>query len=350
MAFKIQPRAQYEDCFCGKINTPAPDRALVNDDHVTELFVGPKRRVGKGDYGGHILLCGKKKSYFPFHCMVGPDWPVVVIVFTLIIVIDIIVLPVIAALGWPVLLIGLVGFAGTLTSYAFVACSDPGIIYDPESERLLNLDSPRGNGNFADLESGPLVHHQQNSATEDEAAHAYGKVTAVSPPPSASELNPIAHGLGDADGNKNELPPLDTTGGLVDTVNSGSVVPNTATSPQQHIQYFNGMAINTMQCGHCEIMRPKTARHCNYCGVCIDHLDHHCPCKYHSVSRRTGAQQKLIFSISLTAGCGQCIGKNNIKAFNVFVSLVCFQIYFLGGSLFYYIISLFTSWPHGPKA
>lgn len=34
---------------------------------------------------------------------------------------------------------------------------------------------------------------------------------------------------------------------------------------------------HTIECGQCALRRPYTARHCDYCKVCIDNLDHHCP-------------------------------------------------------------------------
>jgi hypothetical protein len=36
--------------------------------------------------GNHTLLCGKKSSRFPFHCMVGPDWPCMTLSYLLILV------------------------------------------------------------------------------------------------------------------------------------------------------------------------------------------------------------------------------------------------------------------------
>lgn len=71
---------------------------------------------------------------------------------------------------------------------------------------------------------------------------------------------------------------------------------------------------NTIECGHCQIQRPKTARHCSYCEVCIDDLDHHCPWS------------------------GKCIGKDNIAAFYIFISALCFQLYYIIGVFIYYML------------
>jgi hypothetical protein len=46
-------------------------------------------------------------------------------------------------------------------------------------------------------------------------------------------------------------------------------------------------------------------------------------------------------------GSGKCIGKKNLLAFKIFVSLVCFQIYFLLGSFIYYFIANAEGLPGG---
>lgn len=59
-------------------------------------------------------------------------------------------------------------------------------------------------------------------------------------------------------------------------------------------------------CDICEITVPRTAEHCFDCGVCVDHLDHHCP------------------------WIGGCIGEKNMTAFKLFniawVSYVFFVV------------------------
>jgi hypothetical protein len=278
------------------------------------------------------------------------DWPVVVIVYVLVIVIDAIVLPIISPLGWPVLLIGLFGFAVTLISYSAVACSDPGIIYDTET-RNVNSDSPR---NSHDLESGPLVQNQEmqtqellGSGAPHSAVYAVTPSVAFNARTESGESLRVLKNDEPADRNNQSSSVPATTNEASSTVNHSVV---SASSPQLQIPLqVNGVSTsNVMQCGQCEIIRPKTARHCNYCGVCVDHLDHHCPCKY-TIGLVSCTSVYHIF-VCESIGCGKCIGKKNIKAFHVFVSAVCFQMYFLGGALIYYIVSVFAKWPHGPKA
>ena len=52
----------------------------------------PQERLADGEFlccrpvyvGRNILLCGRKDSVFPFQCMVGPDWPCMLITYSII--------------------------------------------------------------------------------------------------------------------------------------------------------------------------------------------------------------------------------------------------------------------------
>jgi len=138
--------------------------------------------------------------------MVGPDWPIVALVYILIVVIDIVVLSVIAPLGWPPVLIGTLGAICLLISYSMVACSDPGIVY---------LNDHQSEVTDTDLEESKKTSLQVES-------------------------------------NRN--------GRLMQRIP------------------------DTVECGHCQFKRPYSARHCHYCKVCIDDLDHHCPWYYKFIS------------------------------------------------------------------
>jgi hypothetical protein len=163
--------------------------------------------------GTSYLICGKRKSYFPFQCLLGPDWPVVVIVYVLIFVINAVILYVISPLGWPPVLIGVVGALILLFIYSLVACSDPGIIYKNDYTPLHTVEDP------------------QNRDVED-PMHAQNQTVLIT---STTHSTPTIHR------------------------SNNPAVPN------------------TMECGQCEFKRPVTARHCSYCKTCIDDLDHHCP-------------------------------------------------------------------------
>jgi hypothetical protein len=49
----------------------------------------------------------------------------------------------------------------------------------------------------------------------------------------------------------------------------------------------------------------RSAYHCYDCGVCVHNLDHHCP------------------------WTGKCIGRDNIKYFHAFLSMLCCQVVFI---------------------
>ena len=83
--------------------------------------------------GNSYLLCGKKNSAFPYHMMVGPEWPCMVITNVLIIVPTYFFIQDIASdLGVVVMVIALVSCVTLLVTFAATACSDPGIIYISE--------------------------------------------------------------------------------------------------------------------------------------------------------------------------------------------------------------------------
>ncbi len=221
-------------------------------------------------FNGSILLCGKRRSSFPYQCLVGPDWPMVMFVYFLIITINIGVLYAISSLGYPVIIIGGVGATIVLVSYTFTACSDPGEIYEDDYPvcQPTNTNIPNH-----DIESG-------NNSTSIQSRS-----------------------------------PLDST----------SITPSTSSTLKNESVMPMVPPINSIECGHCQLQRPYSARHCQYCTNCIDHLDHHCP------------------------WCGKCIGKKNINYFYVFVSSLCFQMYFLIGAGIYCAIYVYASAvPAGP--
>lgn len=79
--------------------------------------------------GNFILFYGRRRSTWPYHCLVGPDWPFVIMVYFLIIVVNAGVLYWISPLGWPPVVIGIPGTLFLLITYSIVAFSDPGIVY-----------------------------------------------------------------------------------------------------------------------------------------------------------------------------------------------------------------------------
>lgn len=278
----------------GKLISPSPSSSAT-----THSYDQPS--------GGSILFCGKRQSYFPFQCFVGPDWPMLILVYTLIIVVNTIGLSIISYLGWPVLMIGLITTCLLLYFYSAVACSDPGIIFIEDSD---------DDNNSNDEEMQPMVH--SNSRAESPSSNKQNSsLTDHHHKISISDVenqtnNEFEHKENDnfntnernySNGNNNEISSdMYNEGEIIDsslvhaysssailasnvtTINtsastsSTSVVrsrsPNTRRLKSPSKQIKNGI-----ECGTCEMQRPYTARHCHYCGVCVDELDHHCPCK-----------------------------------------------------------------------
>lgn len=274
-----------EKCLCCCVRPAAKGKELIDDGK----FVITPIRVGGGMSGGSILFCGKRKSHFPFQLFVGPDWPAVLLVYALIIGIDVGVLRLISSIGYPVIIIGGVGCTLLLCAYTATACSDPGIIYKDDCE----MEEEKSG-----LQLGSVTNRNVNNVNESVTV---GLVSNENELEEGRRSNSSGGSSGD------RVSPSDN---LVTSLTNMSI-PKPATMP----------------CGNCDIQRPVTARHCIYCGVCVDGLDHHCPWS------------------------GKCIGKNNMVAFQCFVTILCCQIYFLLGAFIYYCISVYQSdTPVGPKA
>jgi hypothetical protein len=78
--------------------------------------------------GNCILLYGKKNSYFPFHCMVGPHWPVTAFTVLFITIPTYYYLTRIPLIMEHYLLVYCTGTI-LLSSFLFTACTDPGIVF-----------------------------------------------------------------------------------------------------------------------------------------------------------------------------------------------------------------------------
>eukprot|EP00981_Chlorochromonas_danica_P002152 scaffold428_cov168-Ochromonas_danica.AAC.17 len=259
------------------------DNDMVDDNR----FLCWPRKVGKS-----ILCYGRRKSVFPYHCLVGPDWCAVVFVYFAILAAHGVILGVASPLGWPPILIGAVGGSALLVAYSVTVFSDPGIIY--KNDYPVSED---------DEEAVSLTQAAMVVAQEvDDPMHQ------PSSSPTNARLTPaVIH---------------PTSNIAMSTLSTGR-----ANSRFRAVGGVDHQHKNTMECGQCQFHRPTTARHCSYCGVCIDDLDHHCPWS------------------------GKCIGKRNLKAFYSFLHLLCFQFYYLLGVLIYYIIFAVLGKhriPHGP--
>lgn len=214
-------------CGCGNIEQ---DTEMVDDN---KPVTKPIR------IGASILLYGKRKAIFPFHCLVGPDYPFVILAYILIITVNGVILGISApVLGWPPLMIGLLGFIGILISFTITVFSDPGIIYRNDYElRAINSN----NDNNYDVENQGITNRNHQ----------------------------------EIDNNKNDDFNEPLTAGIVQSVTPPQTSPSNNTNSNTSV--MPSVPPATMECGQCRFQRPYSARHCAYCENCIDKLDHHCP-------------------------------------------------------------------------
>ena len=341
-------------------------------------------RIGKFPSGvenqnteGSILLCGKRQSYFPFQCFVGPDWPMLILVYTLILVANISVLPKVYILGWPILLIGVTGFTLLLYFYTAVACSNPGIIFDehfndeengnmdtkqliPLSQIQLTKDifhatvenpilesssSPSNNSGqnyfsrsklsasnnsnndielelvnsnnglkyennhnmlslFPGLPTYYSPHEMQRIPSHDididrdndlEAETKDDMDIIISDLQVQENVKTDSEGNGHDDNNNMELNLLSHS--IKSNINLSrprprpDVHPTAKTKPIDKCEQHR--VTDCTECGICELKRPHSAHHCHDCGVCVDELDHHCPCKYCFILLNTQCYMQL---------------------------------------------------------
>ena len=235
-------------------------------------------KIGNPNTGHSILLCGKRKSSFPFQLFIGPDWPMLILVYTLILIPNIIILPIVFTLGLPVQIIGLFGFLGLLYCYSAVSCSDPGIVFD---DRVLKVDSVDN----IDEEKPIWKAEQSDSLIAPDESNVF-------PDNSNDRSFAIESSINDLSTDSEDDPSRQILGQTVSNVNGINVryadiqVQSTPTTSGANIR--NAAAASSsgaptdIECGQCDIRRPYTARHCHHCGVCIDQLDHHCPCTLYS--------------------------------------------------------------------
>ena len=253
----------------------APTLKLTADSFVTS-----PTKIGNGYESYSILLYGRRRGPFPFHCMVGPDWPMLILVYVLILAANLTILPIISHLGSPVTIIGIVGFISLLYCYSAASCSDPGVIYDDSIRGLIISSDPPSptdiiggrsspteltreveeekNYTLSDLENQSFSHKRTQEAEEeidDDGGSSGTHTVLIETPKNDSQKSPNL---------KPRLKPAHPPSTI-----------HTHDKTQHIVSATTIVTPSTMECGKCEIPRPMTSRHCHYCGVCIDKLDHH---------------------------------------------------------------------------
>ena len=253
--------------------------------------------------GTSLMVWGRKNSYFPYQCFLGPDWPIVIMTYVMIIVINVVVLAVVAPIGLPAVGVGACTGCILLYYYSAVVGTNPGIIYRDE-----------------DIPLAPI----QVTVPSIVSANTEGVSGGVSPDKAVLMEEAKHTDMDDGEGS------CDSTNQLLEVASSegasdGFAVADTTTkrksTPMKSDADGNsGIPVvpSTVPCGTCKLDRPFSARHCHYCEVCVDNLDHHCP------------------------WCGKCIGEGNIKYFSCFVGWLNFQSCYLTVVFVVYLVMTHT--------
>lgn len=161
----------------------------------------------------YIMLCGLKGSMFPFHCMVGPDWAIMIMTSISIIVPTVLFLVFISEnISRYMTIADAIVATIAIVSHWITAFSDPGIVFTQDTN-LYDPGYPHQEFIRVDIERGKT---DSTNQTEDDSKQNHDVSLQSSPP-------------------------------------------------------------ERMECAQCVIVRPPSARHCYDCDVCIDQLDHHCP-------------------------------------------------------------------------
>ena len=84
--------------------------------------------------GNMILLFGKKSTGFPYHLLIGPEWPCMIVTYSLIIIPTLFFLLNVASLLGPIVIaLGVCILFFTVCAFSCTACTDPGIIFELQS-------------------------------------------------------------------------------------------------------------------------------------------------------------------------------------------------------------------------
>ena len=301
--------------------------APMGDDDAFASCFSPRK------LGRHTLLLGWKRGTFPFRLMIGPDWPAVILTYSLILGISIPCLYLqYTYINIYVFIVGLVMISVLLAAYSATACSDPGIIYKEDYEDEEAKENPQTQS-FVGMEGAAIDESKSTSsgsgsggfAQYDGANARYASVPPQeappqpTPPSSSTEVapkgedaTPLAVGLDSADLETGTGTGTDAAG-VSDTapLSSNNVVITADTSMPSMPKVPKAP---THLCTICNVNRPFRATHCYYCNTCVHELDHHCPWS------------------------GQCIGRENLAQFHCFVGTIAINLWYCFGTFIYAMV------------
>jgi hypothetical protein len=118
--------------------------------------------------GNMILLFGKRTSGFPYHLIIGPEWPCMLVTYSLIIVPTIFFLINVASLLGPIVIsLGVFILFLTVSAFTCTACTDPGIIFEYEttiiSDEETGIPSDNSNENINNNNNNNNLSNRSNS-------------------------------------------------------------------------------------------------------------------------------------------------------------------------------------------
>lgn len=275
------------------------------------------RRVGKE----HTLLCGKRSWSYPAKLQVGPDWPVVMLVYSLMVCVYVPVLYLIYTyVRIEVFIVGVILSAAVLLSYTSVACADPGILWSDERETLVQFKL-RTEGRPQEEERKTMDKgSEENSEAWREYRNAEGKLKMVPMSITSGDVGRSGSGSVAADIPFAEATSAEASVGVdLESGSGGAAHPSDDDTSTSHVELqplptrnlILMQADKSFDCSTCDMRRSYQAIHCRHCNVCIEHVDHHCPWS------------------------GQCIAQGNIVAFRWFLSTLCCTCWFMLISLIY---------------
>jgi len=109
--------------------------------------------------GNMILLYGKRSTGFPYHLLIGPEWPCMIVTYSFIIIPTIFFLLNVASLLGPIVIsLGVCILSLTVCAFSCTACTDPGIIF--ESQNAIITDEETGipcNSSISDRSNNNII-------------------------------------------------------------------------------------------------------------------------------------------------------------------------------------------------
>ena len=123
-----------------EVRPPTPEQMRAARNKLPETPAAPPPKDPRNlDYdenchcclrvGATWLICGKKRSRWPLHWFVGPDWCCMLCTYTLVLVPTVAFIIFIGEHHWAARYGAVLTGSATLVAFSSAACSDPGVVY-----------------------------------------------------------------------------------------------------------------------------------------------------------------------------------------------------------------------------